>query len=102
KNIGIYGDGKNVRDWIYVEDHCEGLLRAGLKGKAGYTYLFGGNAEKTNNEVIEVLCQELDSRFPTIEHSKLVRYIEDRKGHDFRYAIDDTETVRQLGLYRSH
>lgn len=102
KTIGIYGKGENIRDWIHVEDHCEGLYRVATKGEVGETYLFGGNAEKTNNEVIKELCAIMDEIKPDMKHWDLVKYIEDRKGHDFRYAIDDTETLKKLGNYRKY
>lgn len=102
KTIGIYGKGENIRDWIHVEDHCEGLFRVATLGQVGETYLFGGNAEKNNNEVIRELCSILDEIKPGKKHWKLVKYIEDRKGHDFRYAIDDRETIKKLGNYRKY
>lgn len=102
KTIGIYGKGENVRDWIHVEDHCGGLFRVANQGEIGETYLFGGNAEKNNNEVIKELCSILDEIKPGKKHWDLVKYIEDRKGHDFRYAIDDRETIKKLGNYRQY
>lgn len=103
-SIGIYGKGENIRDWIHVEDHCEGLFKVATHGVVGDTYLFGGNAEKTNNEVIKELCLIMDELKP-LQGKKYwdqVRYIEDRKGHDFRYAIDDRETIKKLGNYRKY
>lgn len=102
KPIGIYGKGENIRDWIHVEDHCQGLFMVATKGTVGETYLFGGNAERTNNQVIEDLCSILDELKPDKRHWDLVHYIEDRKGHDFRYAIDDTLTLEKLGNYRKY
>jgi dTDP-glucose 4,6-dehydratase len=94
--LPVYGDGGNVRDWIHVEDHCSGVGLAMEKGKPGNTYCFGGNAERSNLEVVKLLCQELESHKPRIE------FVKDRPGHDRRYAIDDSLAVRELGFKRKY
>ncbi len=100
----IYGDGKNIRDWIQVEDHCTGVMLAVQKGKPGQTYCFGGNAEKNNNQVVETLCtilEELQPR-PQGSYRDLITYVKDRPGHDRRYAIDDSKAQRELGFTRKY
>jgi dTDP-glucose 4,6-dehydratase len=99
KPIPIYGDGKNIRDWIFVEDHCAGLKLALEKGKIGETYCFGGNCEKNNNDIVNSICEVIDDIRPRKNgksHKELIRYVADRPGHDRRYAIDDTKAVREL------
>ncbi len=97
KPLPIYGDGKNVRDWLYVGDHCAGIRTALRKGRPGETYNIGGNSEKTNLEVVHALCAILDEFNPAgSPHAKLVTYVKDRPGHDRRYAIDATKIQREL------
>jgi dTDP-glucose 4,6-dehydratase len=101
KPLGIYGDGQHVRDWIYVEDHCRGLMSALDHGMSGETYLFGGGTAQTNLDLVHALCDHLDQLRPQPDnYRKLIKFVEDRKGHDFRYAIDDSKTVHKLGPYR--
>lgn len=101
KPLGIYGNGLNVRDWIYVEDHCRGLMSALEKGTIGETYLFSGDTELSNLDLVHLLCDQLDELRPqSRSYRELIEFVEDRKGHDFRYAIDDSETIKQLGSYR--
>lgn len=105
KQLPIYGDGKNVRDWIYVEDHTRGIHTALCDGQAGETYCFGGRAEKTNNEVVNTLCQHLDALAPREDgnsYSEQITYVTDRPGHDQRYAIDDSKAEAELGFSRQH
>lgn len=102
KPISIYGDGSNVRDWLYVEDHAEALWTVIEKGKVGETYLIGGNQERTNLQVAEALCDILDELVPerrgALEsYRELITFVEDRPGHDTRYAIDATKIDRDLG-----
>jgi dTDP-glucose 4,6-dehydratase len=100
KPLPIYGDGLNVRDWLYVEDHCEALRLAVEQGQVGEAYNIGGNCEKTNLEVVETICTILDELFPDSSHaphSSLVTFVKDRAGHDRRYAIDSTKTEGELG-----
>ena len=98
KPLPIYGDGKNVRDWLYVGDHCSGIRAALTKGRPGETYNIGGNSEKTNLEVVHAVCAILDERHPAgAPHAKLITYVKDRPGHDQRYAINAEKIRRELG-----
>lgn len=103
KSMPIYGDGKNIRDWIHVADHSAGVLLALEKGKPGQTYCFGGDAEKNNNEVVNTLCTILDQLQPRPngqKYAELIAYVADRPGHDRRYAIDDSKAQKELGFKR--
>ncbi len=91
KKLPVYGDGKNVRDWIHVEDHCRGVLAAAEKGKAGEVYNLGGNSERQNIEVVKVLLAALG------KGEDLIEYVKDRPGHDLRYAIDASKAKDELG-----
>ena len=91
KNLPIYGDGKNIRDWLYVEDHCEAIMKILEKGTPGETYNIGGNCEKSNLEVVNEICEILDSKNPKKDGSlykKQIKFVNDRPGHDFRYSLD--------------
>ncbi len=99
KNIPIYGDGKNVRDWLYVLDHCKAIDLIYHNGKSGETYNIGGHNEKNNLEIVEAICNILDQKRPQAngKHYKdLVVFVKDRPGHDRRYAIDATKLTNQL------
>jgi dTDP-glucose 4,6-dehydratase len=105
KHLPIYGDGLNIRDWIHVEDHAAGVLLALAKGTVGETYCFGGNAEKTNIQVVHGLCDILDELRPKADGTSYrtqITFVEDRKGHDRRYAIDDSKAQKALGFTRKH
>ncbi len=97
--IPIYGDGKNIRDWLYVADHCRGIITAFEKGKSGETYNIGGKNERTNIEIAQAICTILDRSKPLKSGSyhDLISYVTDRPGHDRRYAIDATKITRDLG-----
>jgi dTDP-glucose 4,6-dehydratase len=100
KPLPVYGDGKNVRDWLYVTDHCEAVRTVLARGKAGETYNIGGRNEKPNIEVVETICSILDEispKDPVVPHRKLITYVKDRPGHDRRYAIDAGKIERDLG-----
>lgn len=98
KPIPIYGDGKNIRDWLYVLDHCKGIDIAYHKGKAGQTYNIGGKNERTNLEIVAKICEILDELLPKNESYKnLLTFVEDRAGHDRRYAIDASKIENELG-----
>jgi len=104
RKIGIYGDGKNVRDWIHVEDHCTGVHLALTRGNPGETYCFGGNAERNNIETANKICEILDAIRPRKagSHKEQITFIKDRPGHDKRYAIDDAKAARELGFKRKY
>jgi len=89
--IPVYGKGDNIRDWIYVGDHCKAIWKILTKGKVGETYLIGGNCEKTNLEIIHRICKILQK-----DADKHITFVEDRKGHDFRYAIDNSKARKEL------
>ncbi len=98
--IPVYGKGENVRDWLYVTDHCEALLRVVAHGKPGQTYNIGGNNEKTNLELVRLLCAELDELRPRPDgksYQSQISFVADRPGHDLRYAIDATKIREELG-----
>ncbi|MBI2262495.1 MAG: dTDP-glucose 4,6-dehydratase [Caulobacterales bacterium] len=98
KPLPVYGDGSNVRDWLYVEDHARGIVAAALKGKPGEKYNFGGRAERRNLEVVEGICDALDEAVPgDTSRRRLITFVTDRPGHDKRYAIDCTKAERELG-----
>ncbi|MFA5129482.1 MAG: dTDP-glucose 4,6-dehydratase [Patescibacteria group bacterium] len=91
KRVPLYGDGMNIRDWIYVEDHCRGVDMALRKGRIGETYCFGARCERSNAEIVRLILFEMG------ESSDMIQYVEDRKGHDRRYAIDPTKAEQELG-----
>lgn len=98
--IPIYGDGKNVRDWLYVADHCRGIELAFDKGRAGETYNIGGKNERTNVEIVNEICGILDELRPLDtggSHRQFITFVADRPGHDKRYAIDATKIETELG-----
>jgi dTDP-glucose 4,6-dehydratase len=97
KPLPVYGDGLNVRDWLYVGDHCDAVRLVLARGRPGETYNIGGNSEKRNIDVLQTLCTILDRVHPSgAPHAKLVTYVKDRPGHDRRYAIDATRLRREL------
>lgn len=96
--LPVYGDGLNVRDWLYVTDHCAGIRAALKRGRAGETYNIGGNSEKTNLDVVHTLCATLDTLHPaTGPHARLITFVKDRPGHDRRYAINAFKIQSELG-----
>ncbi len=99
KPLPIYGNGQNVRDWLYVEDHCEALHVVLTQGKVGQTYNVGGESERTNLEVVETICAILDRILPkaNFQHSSLISFVKDRPGHDQRYAINCQKLKQELG-----
>lgn len=100
EKIPIYGDGKNIRDWLYVLDHAKGIDLAFENGKTGETYNIGGRNERTNNQIADKICSLLDEMRPKskgISYKQLITYVEDRAGHDKRYAIDASKIENQLG-----
>lgn len=96
--IPIYGNGKNIRDWLYVDDHCRGIMQIIKQGTVGERYNLGGNNEYENIELAHYICQQLDMLKPRKEsYASLIEFVTDRKGHDFRYAIDASKIKNQLG-----
>jgi dTDP-glucose 4,6-dehydratase len=91
KPLPVYGDGRNIRDWIFVTDHCAGVLRALEGGRKGEVYNFGGLAERRNIDIVKTVLKELG------KPESLIKYVEDRKGHDWRYAIDCSKSEKELG-----
>jgi dTDP-glucose 4,6-dehydratase len=113
KPLPIYGDGGNVRDWLFVEDHCEGILDVLARGEPGGKYNIGGHGEKTNLELVDLLCAELSRQRPAREnpalkakgiasYASLKTFVPDRPGHDRRYAIDSGKIRRELGWAPRH
>jgi len=113
KPLPIYGDGGNVRDWLYVEDHCRGIQLALERGRPGEKYNIGGNNERTNLQIVDTLCDELDARAPVAKNPKLANtdiasyrelktFVVDRPGHDRRYAIDASKIREELGWEPQH
>jgi len=111
--LPIYGDGANVRDWLYVEDHCEGILLALEHGRVGEKYNIGGGNERTNLEIVDRLCEALEDLLPAQEnpalsaqgigsYAALKKFVADRPGHDRRYAIDATRIRKELGWRPRH
>ncbi|MDB2550624.1 dTDP-glucose 4,6-dehydratase [Rickettsiales bacterium] len=101
EQIGIYGDGKNIRDWIHVDDHNRAVDLILEKGKIGQTYCIGGNNELNNNQVVNKICEILDQIKPKSDkksYKEQIAYIKDRAGHDQRYAIDGTKIENELGF----
>ena len=100
KPLPVYGDGSNVRDWLHVDDHARALYLVATEGKPGETYNIGGKNEKTNLEVVDTICDLLEGFKPPASHSHykdLITHVEDRPGHDFRYAVDTRKIEHELG-----
>ena len=104
KPLPVYGDGLNVRDWLFVTDHCEALRTVLSRGRVGATYNIGGNAEKTNLDVVRTVCRIIDELRPNsrvTRHESLIAFVEDRPGHDRRYALDTRKIHGELD-WRPH
>jgi len=100
KDLPVYGKGLNIRDWLFVEDHCDAIITVLNKGNIGETYNIGGNNEIKNIEIVNQICSTLDKINPRSngeKYSKLISYVQDRPGHDFRYAIDASKIKKDLG-----
>jgi len=98
KPIPIYGDGSNIRDWLYVEDHCRAIDLVLRQGQPGRTYNVGANNEWSNIEIAEYIATRMDELYPNKKpHDRLIQYVTDRPGHDWRYAINDDRLKRELG-----
>jgi len=100
KPLPVYGDGSQIRDWLYVEDHAEALVLVATQGKVGETYNIGGHNEKKNIEVVKVICQILDEVSPNSDgesYAEQITFVTDRPGHDLRYAIDASKIQKEMG-----
>jgi len=98
KPLPVYGDGLQVRDWLYVEDHCRAVLQVLERGRPGQVYNIGGHNEKTNLDTVKTLCAIMDQEFPAnAPHDSLIEFVADRPGHDRRYAIDASKIKNELG-----
>ena len=100
KPIPVYGDGQNVRDWLFVGDHCEAIRRVLAKGKVGETYNIGGSSELKNLDLVHTICAVLDElrpNDPVVPHHNLIKFVTDRPGHDRRYAMDTHKIEQELG-----
>jgi len=100
KPLPVYGKGDNVRDWLYVEDHCDAIYSVLTNGGIGSTYNIGGNNEIQNIDIVKIICRKMDELLPRINGTKyeeLITYVADRPGHDFRYAIDASKIENELG-----
>jgi dTDP-glucose 4,6-dehydratase len=115
KSLPVYGDGKNVRDWLYVDDHCESIWLILLKGRVGETYNVGGECEKKNLDIVEQVCEILETAHPTKDNAilrqnspgvrkycDLIQFVKDRPGHDRRYAINCDKIKTELGWKQKH
>ena len=105
KPLPVYGDGSNIRDWLYVEDHCNAILTVLERGTVGETYVVGGRSERTNLTIVEKICDILDGLRPRadgISYKKQIVFVKDRPGHDYRYAIDASKLQRELGWAPAH
>ena len=105
RDIPIYGKGDNIRDWLHVEDHAEALLLCAREGKPGETYNIGGRAERTNLELVHMICKVLDQELKDSKHAPhdgLIKFVADRPGHDQRYAINCDKIERELGWTPAH
>ena len=105
KGLPIYGDGMQIRDWLYVDDHCEAILRIIKNGRIGETYCVGGDNQPPNIEIVKTICQimdELQADSPHTPHEKLITYVADRPGHDRRYDINIGKIETELGWKPSH
>jgi dTDP-glucose 4,6-dehydratase len=96
KALPVYGDGQNVRDWLYVGDHCAAIRAVLAHGRPGATYNIGGNAEMKNVDVVRAVCAVLDLLRPGREHARQISFVRDRPGHDRRYAIDSSRIRAEL------
>src|SRR5262249_41464362 len=103
KPLPVYGTGSNIRDWLYVDDHARGLITLLKHGRLGEKYNFGGNSERTNLDVVKLICDTLDRIVPTLRPRRsLITFVTDRPGHDQRYAIDASKARTELGWRPLH
>ena len=99
KTLPVYGNGQNIRDWLYVSDHCYALEEIYKQAEINETYNIGGNNEIKNIDIVEIICNELNEFEPSPngDYKQLIRFVEDRPGHDFRYAIDSSKIKNHIG-----
>ena len=102
RSLPVYGDGSQIRDWLYVEDHAKALIKVAFEGEIGETYNIGGHNEKTNLEVVKTICHLLEELAPekpegVNNYQDLIIFVKDRPGHDMRYAIDASKIEQELG-----
>jgi len=105
KPLPVYGDGMQIRDWLYVDDHCEAILRIVKDGRSGETYCVGGDNQPPNIEIVNTICDildELQPNSPYTPHNQLIKYVADRPGHDRRYDINIAKIENELGWKPSH
>ena len=103
ESIPLYGDGSNIRDWLFIDDHINGILLAAINGEIGETYCIGSNQEKTNKQVVTSICNLIDEYIPTkFSRKNLITYVEDRSGHDKRYAINSSKIKKELNWKPSY
>ena len=103
KNIPLYGDGMNIRDWLYVDDHVDALMLVAERGEIGQRYCIGGNCEKTNKDLLNYICNLLDIYCPkSYKHKNLIKYVSDRPGHDKRYSINTKKISTKLGWKKKY
>lgn len=105
KTLPVYGDGRQIRDWLYVEDHCAAILAVLQRGRVGETYNIGGDNQPANLTIVKQICALLDARFPSAPHrphEHLIEYVKDRPGHDRRYAMDTRKIRTELGWQPQH
>ena len=105
KALPIYGTGENIRDWLHVEDHCEAIYEVLTRGRVGETYNIGGRSERNNRFIVDSICEILDAIKPRTDgksYKEQIRFVTDRLGHDFRYAIDCTKIEKELGWEPKH
>ena len=99
KELPVYGTGENIRDWLFVDDHCKAILRVMLNGRTGETYNIGGNNEIKNIDIVNIICKKLDQKIPrtnNLSYKDLIKFVNDRPGHDFRYAINADKIKNEL------
>jgi dTDP-glucose 4,6-dehydratase len=99
KPLPVYGEGRNIRDWLYVDDHCKAVWKIMQDGKRGETYNIGGRCERANLDTVEIICDLLDEMQPSAHkrpRRDLIKFVKDRPGHDFRYAIDCSKLETEL------
>jgi len=114
-SLPVYGDGRNVRDWLYVDDHCEAIWLILMKGRVGETYNVGGECEKKNLDIVEQVCEVLETTHPAKDNAilrqkapgirkyrDLIQFVKDRPGHDRRYAINCDKIKTELGWKQNH